>query len=153
MSDITYRKPVDVPVVESVSENAMALVEDNGSLKRVAAGAIVGGGGIKTAIIQQDGYLDTIAGVQTTSAEAPVTFQCLNMTFEEAYETMAKGEPLMACVQLNFNNIPIVLSGIMAFGGTMIADFPALMVIVTTPSNDQIQLIWTAEGISTYESE
>lgn len=40
-----YKKLTDVEVMEEVSENTMALVEENGKLKKVPCGAGFGGGG------------------------------------------------------------------------------------------------------------
>lgn len=49
-----YKKLTDVEVMEEVSENTMALVEENGKLKKVPCGAGFGGGNKNDIIINYD---------------------------------------------------------------------------------------------------
>lgn len=90
-----YKKLTDVEVMEEVSENTMALVEDNGKLKKVPCGAGFGGGGsdVATAILRSSAY----GRLQPKATSGP-TWECLNMTFEEASEILASGKPLVALI-------------------------------------------------------
>ena len=91
-----YKKLTDVEVMEEVSENTMALVEDNGKLKKVPCGAGFGGGnGIATAIIKGNFYSEFLTGISTTVVENE-TYTCSNMTFEEARDIILAGDPLDA---------------------------------------------------------
>ena len=49
-----YKKLTDVEVMEEVSENSMALVNENGVLKQVPCGAGFGGGGVNFLVIKYD---------------------------------------------------------------------------------------------------
>ena len=49
-----YKKLTDVEVMEEVSENSMALVNENGVLKQVPCGAGFGGGGGVVTIIRDE---------------------------------------------------------------------------------------------------
>lgn len=99
------------------------------------------GAGIKTAIIKDSNYDNALAGVQTAETEVATTYECINMTFEEAYETMMKGEPLAAHIMLTT--------------GSLIGTLPAFMVAFDTSINsfmlitDAVRLYWTADGLST----
>lgn len=81
--------------LEEVPEGATVLAEVNGEIKRVP-GSGLGGAGIKTAIIKDSYYDNTLAGVQAAVSAEEVTYECINMTFEEAYETLANREPMSA---------------------------------------------------------
>ena len=90
-----FVKLSEVAVKEEVSDNATVLVEENGEIYRAPKTSVGGGaGGIKTAIIRQAHYLDVIAGVMPGKTVDP-DYECINMTFEEAYNVLSKGEPLM----------------------------------------------------------
>ena len=92
-----FKKLSEVTTLEEAAETAHVLIEENGEIYRVPKTAVGGGnvGGIKTAIIRDSRYLNAIAGVSTMASETPAyTYECINMTFEEAYETMVNGEPL-----------------------------------------------------------
>lgn len=100
---------------------------------------------IKTAIIKDSEYDNALAGVQAAVAAGPeITYSCINMTFEEAYQTMASGEPLSVFLMLSgegATNMP----GILAFVGDAVFGVPCL--VINGLSN--ITLFWTADGIST----
>ena len=86
-----YKKLTDVEVMEEVSESTMALVEDNGKLKKVPCGKGFGGGnGVATAIVCGSFYNAN----QDPRAAAIESYTCNNMTFEEARSILLSGEPL-----------------------------------------------------------
>lgn len=90
-----FVKLSEVAVKEEVSENATVLVEENGEIYRAPKTSVGGGaGGIKTAIIRHVQYQNAIAGVMPSKTVEP-DYECINMTFEEAYNVLSKGEPLM----------------------------------------------------------
>ena len=81
------------------------------------------------------------------SAAPAVTYVCINMSFEEAYETMAKGEPLNVVGMLtNPDALATNMQGSVLFAGTASFDVPCLGVIF---GNQNIRLYWTADGLST----
>ena len=145
-----FKKLSEVTTLEEAAETAHVLIEENGEIYRVPKTAVGGGnvGGIKTAIIRDSGYLNAIAGVSTMKAGSPaVIYECINMTFEEAYETMAKGEPLNVVGMLtNPDALATNMQGSVLFAGTASFDVPCLVVIF---GNQSIVLYWTADGLST----
>ena len=145
-----FKKLSEVAVLEEAAETAHVLIEENCEIYRVPKTAVGGGnvGGIKTAIIRESGYLNAIAGLSTMAAAAPaVTYECINMTFEEAYETMAKGEPLNVVGMLtNPEVLAINMQGSVLFAGIASFGVPCLEVIF---GNQNIRLYWTADGLST----
>ena len=70
------------------------------------------------------------------------------MTFEEAYETMAKGEPLNVVSMLtNPYVLATNMQGSVLFAGTASFGVPCLGVIFFAKKT--ITLYWTADGLST----
>ena len=143
-----FKKLSEVAMLEEASETAHVLIEENCEIYRVPKTAVGGaGGGIKTAIIRDSGYLNAIAGVSTMQDGVPAyTYECINMTFEEAYETMAKGEPLNAVGMLTTGRTPTNIQGVVGFTGTAVFGVPC---IVAEFGKDT--LFWTADGLSTSE--
>ena len=142
-----FKKLSEVAALEEAAETAHVLIEENGEIYRVPKTAVGGaGGGIKTAIIRDSRYLNAIAGVSTMTSAAPaVTYECINMTFEEAYETMAKGEPLNV-VGMLMDRGPVNILGMVFFIGTAEFGVPCIVVAIRN-----INLFWTADGLSTSE--
>ena len=140
-----FKRLADVETVETASDESHVLIEEAGEIKKVPKTEVGGaGGGIPTAIIKSSDYDNALAGVQTMMAEAdPVTWACINMTFEEAYEIMASGGVLNVVFMLVAEGCMNV-TGIVGFAGTMLGE-PAIMLIET---NMNVMLIWSAEGIT-----
>lgn len=148
-----FKKLSEVTTLEEASETAHVLIEENGEIYRVPKTAVGGGnvGGIKTAIIRDSRYLNAIAGLSTMASAAPaVTYECINMTFEEAYETMAKGEPLNVVGMLSGKGV-INVQGIVEFTGTAGFGVPCIVVVFRDGSRMNMVLFWTADGLSTSE--
>ena len=145
-----FKKLSEVDVLEEAAETAHVLIEENGEIYRVPKTAVGGaGGGIKTAIIRDSEYLNAIAGLSTMASMAPaVTYGCINMTFEEAYETMANGEPLNVVGMLTAGEGEgaINMQGSVVFTGTAVFGVPCIKV---TFANKTPILYWTADGLST----
>lgn len=85
-----------------------------------------------------------------TESAPSYTYECINMTFEEAYETMANGEPLMVVGMLTVTGA-VNLQGFVMFTGIAAFGVPCLMVGFVIGSTTLAQLYWTAEGLSTSE--
>jgi hypothetical protein len=147
-----FVKLSEVTMLEEVTDNASVLVEMDGEIYR-APKTQVGGAGIKTAIIRDSGYLNAIAGVSTMVGLPAYTYECLNMTFEEAYETMANGEPLAVMGMLTLDYTPLNIYGGVMFVGKMINDTPCIGVEFSGVMNGSpvtaARLYWTANGLST----
>lgn len=143
----TFKKFSDVEALTEVPDGANALVEVNGAIKRVP-GSGLGGGGVKTAIIKSSDYDNAIAGVSTFMAPSvpEVTYSCINMTFEEAHQTILDGAPL-SVVLMCVTEGPFILSG-----ASILADsrfgVPCI-VLMSAMDGPTIDLFWTADGIST----
>lgn len=146
-----FVKLSEVTVLEEVSDTASVLVEQNGEIYRAPKTQVGGAGGIKTAIIRDSGYLNAIAQLspmmQTEPSTPAYTYECINMTFEEAYETMANGEPLMVVGMLTSEGA-INIQGVTVFSGAMMG-VPCIVLSFMTGSSEIAALYWTADGLST----
>lgn len=142
----------EVEALSEVPEGANVLGEVDGEIVRLPGSGLGGGGGIKTAIIKSSNYDNMLAGLMTAVDQGtPITYSCTNMTFEEAYETMAKGEPLAVIIMCWEENIGAVCQpGVSVFGGDYMFGVPCLLVGKGLIS-DTIQLFWTADGLSVDE--
>lgn len=148
-----FKKLSEVEKIESTSDNATVLVEDGGEIKRVPKSEL-GGAGTATAIIKDSGYDNAIARLQTMTSMDVVTYECINMTFEEAYQTMASGEPLSVYGMLTLSGfLPINTQGIVTFAGTAMTGAPCILIMFSGMFNGEMQtlaqLYWTADGLST----
>jgi hypothetical protein len=141
-----FKKLSEVDALTEVPEGANALIEINGDIKRVPGSGLGGATGIKTAIIKDSGYDSAISGMQTMGAAAPsLTYECINMTFEEAYETMANGEPLSVFGMLTGEGA-MNMYGVLGFTGTAAFGVPCILVFFEMAN---IMLYWTANGLLT----
>lgn len=144
-----FQKLSEVEALAEVPEGANALIEVNGDIKRVPGSGLGGAAGIKTVIIKDSEYDNMVAGmlnpsVPVAAVASSITYECLNMTFEEAYEIMSNGEPLQAVLMLAGEGAMNIYA-IVAFLG--VAMGTPCIVIVQEASN--VALFWTADGIST----
>lgn len=143
-----FVKLSEVTILEEVTDNASVLVEQNGEIYRAPKTQVGGAGSIKTAIIRDSGYLNAIAGLSTMASDAPkYTYECINMTFEEAYETMLNGEPLMAVGMFTVEGA-MNIQGATAFVGTAMG-VPCIILRFMFNSSTVALLYWTADGLST----
>lgn len=142
-----FKKLSEVAALTEVPEGAKVLAEANGQIVRVPGSGLGGDTGIKTAIIKDSRYDKALAGGQSYASAAPeVTYSCINMTFEEAYETLASGDPMKVHLMLGDEGA-MNMDGIVLFLGTVINGVPCIAFFYTT--NVQKTLFWTADGIST----
>lgn len=142
-----FKRLGEVEALSEVPENANALIEVDGDIKRVPGSGLGGNTGIKTAIIKDSEYDSCIAAISTMASVAPITYECTNMTFEEAYDTMLNGEPL-AIFGMLAGEGAMNFYGITAFIGTALG-VPCIQIIFNLGSTTI--LFWTADGISTEE--
>lgn len=147
-----YKKITEVEMIEEPSEGATVLAEENGALRRVPYDKVGGGGGLPTAIIKDSDYDNAIAGVQTMNAAPAVTYECTNMTFDEAYAIMASGQPLQALAMLAFYG-GYVVPALPMFAGNAMAGVPCIIflisIVVSASDVITLRLYWTADGLST----
>lgn len=142
-----FKKLGEVEALEEVPEGANALIEVGGDIKRVPGSNLGGGGGIKTAIIKSSKYDNAIAGLQTTAAFETITYSCINMTFEEAYSTMAAGEPLAVMFMLTAEG-GTCLPGIVVFYGTSYSGTDNAPTLLLEENLTETGLLWTEDGLS-----
>lgn len=140
---IQYKTANQLPIMEEVTGNTYALVEENGTLKRVS-GSSLGGSSIKTAIIKSSTYDNAISGPTEIDNEA-ATYSCINMTFEEAHQTMSNGEPLQAIIMFIADGQPTCTQGIFVFLADAVLGTPLITIICS----EGFRYFWTADGIST----
>lgn len=120
--------------------NRTHYTEDNGTVHKLDQKYLP----IKTAIIKDSEYDNALAGVQQTESAIEITYSCINMTFEEAYQTMASGQPLGTLCMISGEgamNVP----GMLAFTGAV---FGVPCIIINTGMSSTT-LFWTADGIFT----
>lgn len=141
-----FKRLSEVEALTEVPEGAKVLAEANGKIVRVPGSGLGGGGGIKTAIIKASNYDQALQGVQTLSP-APgveITYSCINMTFEEAYEAMANGEPMTALMMAAGNGSIFNEYSTVYFLGMSINNVPCIGIDAKLKP-----LYWTADGLST----
>lgn len=144
-----FQKLSEVEALAEVPEGANALIEVNGDIKRVPGSGLGGAAGIKTAIIKDSEYDNMIAGMLNPSVPAEavassITYECLNMTFEEAYEIMSNSEPLQAVLMLAGQGTVNIYAFVAFLGVAM-----GTPCIVITQEAVNVTLFWTPDGIST----
>lgn len=138
-----FKKIAEVEALDKVPDGANALIEVNGEIKRVPGNGLGGAGGIATAIIKSSDYDNAVAGISTFAASdaPPVTYSCINMTYEEAREILKAGKPLTSMIMLTNHGAAMVVS----IDACMVdADFIAM-----AKEKIQLDLYWTSDGIST----
>lgn len=141
-----FKRLSDVEALPEVPEGATVLAEVNGAIKRIPGNGL-GGAGIKTAIIKDSGYDNILAGIMSAAAVMPeYTYECINMTFDEAYATMASGEPLAVFGMLTSEG-PVNVYGEVMFTGTAMG-VPCIMIAFASVIVSA-DLYWTADGLST----
>lgn len=140
---IQYKTANQLPIMEEVTGNTYALVEENGTLKRVS-GSSLGGSSIKTAIIKSSTYDNAISGPPEMDNEA-ATYSCINMTFEEAHQTMSNGEPLQAIIMFVMDGFPSCLQATYVSLADAAIGVPTIAIIGT----QEFRYFWTTDGIST----
>lgn len=146
-----FQRLSEVAVVEEVKDTSTVLVEIDGEIYRAPKTQVGGAGSVKTAIIRDSGYLNMIAGLSTMIAAPPAyTYECINMTFEEAYETMLNGEPLTAIGMMTAEGASCMY-GEPTFTGTAMAGVPCILIVFRSFLMDghALSLYWTADGLST----
>ena len=150
-----FKKLADVEALPEVPEVATVFAEVNGEVKRIPSSGL--GGVVKTAIIKDSRYDDAVASMMNPAepsvaaadaVEPEYSFSCLNMTFEEAYETMAAGEPLDAKVMVADGGPMVISAQVVGFAGIAMTGVP-MIVLMGNVNETTITLFWTADGIST----
>lgn len=147
--DYTFTKLSEVESLSEVPEVATVIAEVDGEIKRIPSNGL-GGAGIKTAIIKSSDYDEAIVSqmnpaAPSTLVSAAIEYSCMNMTFEEAYATMAAGEPLDIVLML-FLDTPCVAHAGVLFAGTLGFGEPVIQII---EFQSQLSLFWCADGILT----
>ena len=142
-----FKKLSEVEALTEVPDGAKVLAEVGGQIRRVPGSGLGSSSGIKTAIIKSSDYDQKLTGVQTFAAAGPViTYSCINMTFEEAYNALANGEPMTALL-MNIQNSHIFNEHFaVVFFGMSINNVPCIG-IGSSPK----PLYWTSAGFSTTE--
>ena len=140
----SFKNLADVELLEEVPEGCTAFAEVDGVVKRVPSKGLGNEGGIKTAIIKDSMYDNMIAGGMAPMDSAPYTYECINMTFGEAYQTLENGEPL-ACFGMLAGGRAMNMYGTVALTGSAQFSVPCIMLGFELG----ITLHWTADGLST----
>ena len=143
-----FKRLSQVEALTEVPEGAKVLAESNGQIVRVPGSGLGGSGGIKTAIIKSSDYdqmIQYLKGELPSPPSGDVTYECINMTFDEAYKALENGEPINAHLMMVLNsstNMP----GSFIFGGTASFNVPCIAI---GDANGVARFYWTADGIST----
>jgi hypothetical protein len=151
-----FKNLADVELLNEVPEGCTAFAEVNGVVKRVPSKGLGGAGGIKTAIIKSDDYDNAISGLAIATDEdftLSTNCSCINMTFDEAYQTLLSGESLAVFYMGVMNDYsPINCYGMVSFAGTSINDVPCIVLVIPTIiTAGTLTLYWTAlYGLSTH---
>ena len=140
-----FKKLSEVEALTEVPEGAKVLAEVGGVIRRVPGSGLGGSGGIKTVIIKSSDYDQVLTGVQTfTTVESVITYSCINMTFEEAYDALANGEPINALMMIVQNGYIFNEHSAVIFFGISINNVPCIGI-----ADSRQPLYWTSDGFST----
>lgn len=137
-----FKKLAEVEAMAEVPKGASVLAEVNGAIKRVPGDGL-GGGGIKTAIIKSSDYDNALTGISTFASD-DITYNCINMTFEEAVGIISAGEPL-GVMLMYVTEGAMTLQGYLGFAS--IGGVEAIVILFS--QSNSLTLYWTAEGLST----
>lgn len=136
---IQYKTADQLPIMEEVTGNTYALVEENGTLKRVSGSSL--GGGIKTAMI-------------TINLGDNTVIECTNMTFEEAYQAMTTGESIDCICTLIIDGLASVSHPVLvcfSVESTIIIKIDIGLMLEPSNNKSNISLLaWTSSGIGEY---
>jgi len=140
---VSYKNLNDLPIMEETNDNTYALVADGDSMKRVP-GSMLGGGGIKTAIIK-DNYYDIVLNGGAPDTNDVQVYTCLNLSFEEAYATIKSGNPLAVRLMTTNSSDGTAFYALceeakVAFDNNFAADEVIVM-------SDRLTLLWGSTGI------
>ena len=138
-----FKKLSEVTIQEKVADGSYVLIEENGEIYRVSKAEV--GGGIKTAIIRDSLYEDFLEHMNNPKIMQMVEYECLNMSFEDAYEILGNGEPLAVHGMLGEYG-GINMGGVAAYLGEVYFDQPAIGISFLM-SDAILDLLWTADGI------
>ena len=114
-------------------------LDDSLEVRDGKLGLAGGTGGIRTAIIKSSLYNKVLAGEDVELSEE--TFECINMTYEEAVELMLSGEPLSIIVMKCHNSRQVRITS--AF-----FDFSENLFSFTIYSLDGMTYNWDHQGIT-----
>ena len=114
-------------------------LDDTLEVREGKLGLAGGTGGIRTAIIKSSLYNKVLAGEDVELSEE--TFECINMTYEEAVELMLSGEPLSIIVMKCHNSRQVRITS--AF-----FDFSKNLFYFTIYSLDGTTYNWDGQGIT-----
>lgn len=114
-------------------------LDDTLEVREGKLGLAGGTGGIRTAIIKSSLYNKVLAGEDVELSKE--TFECINMTYEEAVKLMLSGEPLSIIVMKCRNSGEVRITS--AF-----FDFSENLFSFTIYSPDKMQYNWNNRGIT-----
>lgn len=137
-----FKKIAEVEALDKVPNGANALIEVNGEVKRVPGSGLGGSGGIATAIIKSSNYDSAVAGVSTYASKPtapPVTYSCINMTYDEARQILASGQPLAVMMMYVDGDYPCD-----AYAAAVVLDINFIGIAAGSR-----KLFWTSDGITT----
>lgn len=137
-----FKKLSEVEQIETASDNATVLVEENGEIKRVPKKE-VGGGGIETLIIKDLRY-DVCLGGGTAESTDGCPYTCINMSFEEAHQLISEGEPITAVMMIIGGSSAVGYAPIFVWYTDLAFGVPSLA--FQTFNNETF--FWTLDGFS-----
>ena len=148
-----FVKLSEATMLEEVNDTASVFVEMDGEIYRAPKTQVGGAnvGGIKTAIIQDSGYLGSVLDSVNPSpvAALEISYECINMTYEEIFEAFANGEPIAVLGMFSNNwggDTPAIMYGGITYeNGDFILHFT-----MQTYTDSTIHLRWTSDGIEEY---
>jgi hypothetical protein len=144
----TYKTANNLPILEEVTENTYALVEDNGTLKRVS-GSNLGGSKSNFCVINIDYSNVAMESSAEGTDDSGVTYFC-NMDYNELMEAIQNktldGISVNAYMEPMFLYMSCTVSQV--FYGT---DAPGIMFNITVPApvNEELTLQLSSDNIIT----
>ena len=138
---VEFKKLSELEQVETASDNATVLIEEDGEVKRVLKNK-VGGGGLTKTLVFKNEYYDAALSPDWELPDGSFSneYEC-NMTFSEIYNNIRNGEVLSAVV-------------LAVLDGDTIGQFPASIamnfaseILMVQALNGEIEFNWDENGI------
>lgn len=102
----TYKTANNLPILEEVTENTYALVEDNGSLKRVSGSNLGGGNGGNACVFYMDTTQQEMSPMSMENTDSSGIIYSCNMSPEEIFNKISnKTLESISLIQINFDSL------------------------------------------------
>ena len=102
---------------------------------------------VPTAIIKSSDYDNALAGVSTMASDpeaSDASYECINMTFEEAMQYVTEGRQLTVCLMFVLNSIPTISNASVQ----LVSENGERFLYAYTSGSSSFGLVWKSDGLT-----